>query len=154
MARARARGCDFVLVGPLRSDLPDEAAAEWISSIPGTDTALMLALVHTLVTKGLHDQAFLYRYTVGWPVFERYVLGEVDGQPKDAVWAARLTGVPAETIVGLARRLHGKRTLIVVSHSLQRAKFGEQPVWMGAVLAAALGRSDCRAGGSAMPWVP
>ncbi len=26
MERARARGCAFVLVGPLRSDLPDEAA--------------------------------------------------------------------------------------------------------------------------------
>ncbi len=45
MERARARGCEFVLVGPLRSDLPEEAGAEWISNIPGTDTALMLALV-------------------------------------------------------------------------------------------------------------
>ena len=52
MDRARARGCEFVLVGPLRSDLPDEAGAEWISNIPGTDTALMLALVHTLVAEG------------------------------------------------------------------------------------------------------
>ena len=48
----------------------------------------MLALVHTLVVEGLHDRAFLDRYTVGWPVFERYLLGETDGQPKDAAWAA------------------------------------------------------------------
>lgn len=147
MARARARGCDFVLVGPLRGDLPDEAGAEWIGSNPGTDTALMLALVHTLVIEGLHDRAFLDRYTVGWPVFERYLLGEADGEPKNAAWAARLTGVPAETIVRLARRLHGKRVLIVVSHSLQRAQFGEQPVWMGAVLAAALGQVGLPGGG-------
>ncbi len=52
MARARARGCQFVLVGPLRADLPDEAGAEWISSIPGTDTALMMAIIHTLVVEG------------------------------------------------------------------------------------------------------
>src|SRR6185437_15615948 len=39
MDRARARGCEFVLVGPLRSDLPEAAGAEWISSVPGTDTA-------------------------------------------------------------------------------------------------------------------
>src|SRR5271169_2055453 len=45
MAQARARGCEFVLVGPLRDDLPEDAGAEWISSTPGTDTALMLALV-------------------------------------------------------------------------------------------------------------
>ena len=30
---------------------------------PGTDTAMMLGLVHTLVSEGLHDQAFLDRYT-------------------------------------------------------------------------------------------
>ncbi len=147
MARASARGCDFVLVSPLRSDLPEEAGADWIASIPGTDAALMLALVHTLIIEGLHDLAFLERYTVGWPVFERYVLGEVDGQPKDAVWAAPLTGVSAQTIVGLARRLHGKRALIVVSHSMQRARFGEQPVWLGAVLAAALGQIGSPGGG-------
>ena len=147
MERARARGCRFVLVSPLRADLPDEAGAEWVASIPGTDTALMLALVHTLVVNQLHDRAFLDRFTVGWPVFERYLLGETDGQPKDAEWAARITGVTAETITGLASSLSGRRALIVVSHSLQRAEHGEQPVWMGAVLAAALGQIGLPGGG-------
>ena len=147
MDRARARGCEFVLVGPLRSDLPEEAGAAWISSVPGTDTALMLALVHTLVAEGLHDRAFLDRYTTGWPIFERYLLGETEGRPKDAAWAAGITGVEAETIRALARRLHGRRALIVVSHSLQRAEHGEQPVWMGAVLAAALGQIGLPGGG-------
>jgi biotin/methionine sulfoxide reductase len=147
MDRARARGCEFVLVGPLRSDLPEEAGAAWISSVPGTDTALMLALVHTLVAEGRHDRAFLERYTTGWPVFERYLRGETDGQPKDAAWAAAITGVEAETIKAVARRLHGRRALIVVSHSLQRAEHGEQPVWMGAVLAAALGQIGLPGGG-------
>src|SRR5262249_15368174 len=62
-------------------------------------------------------------------------------------WAARLTGVAADTIAGLARRLAGKRTLIVVSHSLQRAEYGEQPVWMGLVLAAMLGQIGLPGGG-------
>jgi biotin/methionine sulfoxide reductase len=147
MDRARARGCEFVLVGPLRSDLPEEAGAAWISSAPGTDTALMLALVHTLVAEGLHDRAFLDRYTTGWPIFERYLLGKTDGQPKDTAWAAEITGVEAETIRALAHRLHGRRALIVVSHSLQRAEHGEQPVWMGAVLAAVLGQIGLPGGG-------
>jgi biotin/methionine sulfoxide reductase len=147
MAQARKRGCDFVLVGPLRADLPEEAGAEWLSTIPGTDTALMLALVHTLVAEGLHDQAFLARYTEGWPVFERYLTGADDGQPKNAAWAAPITGLDAKVIIALARRLHGKRALIVVAHSLQRAEHGEQPVWMGAVLAAALGQCGLPGGG-------
>ncbi|WP_331375646.1 molybdopterin guanine dinucleotide-containing S/N-oxide reductase [Sinorhizobium chiapasense] len=147
MQRAAERGCNFVLVSPLRSDLPDEANAEWLSCVPGSDTALMMGIVHTLVVEGRHDRAFLERYTSGWPIFERYLLGETDGQPKDAEWAAALTGVSAEEIVVLARRLAGKRALIVVSHSLQRAEHGEQPVWMGMVLAAALGQIGLPGGG-------
>jgi biotin/methionine sulfoxide reductase len=147
MQAARARGCDFILVGPLRGDLPEEAGAEWIANIPGTDTALMLALVHTLVSEGLHDRAFLDRFTTGWLVFERYLLGTTDGQPKDAAWAAPITGVAADAIRALARRLHGRRVLVTVAHALQRAEHGEQPVWMGAVLAAVLGQVGLPGGG-------
>lgn len=147
MQRAAERGCEFVLVSPLRSDLPDETNAEWLSCVPASDTALMMGIVHTLVAEGKHDRAFLERYTSGWPIFERYLLGETDGQPKDATWAAALTGVSANQIVWLARRLAGKRALIVVSHSLQRAEHGEQPVWMGMVLAAALGQIGLPGGG-------
>jgi biotin/methionine sulfoxide reductase len=147
MARARLRGCQFINVSPQRADLPEEAEARWIGCIPGTDTALMLAIVYTLVAAGLHDREFLDRYTVGWLVFERYVLGQTDGQPKDAAWPASITGVEADTITVLARGLHGRRALIVVSHSLQRAEHGEQPVWMGAVLAAALGQIGLPGGG-------
>ncbi|MGL1418982.1 hypothetical protein ACSTI2_00205, partial [Vibrio parahaemolyticus] len=86
-------------------DLPVEAGAEWMSCIPGTDTALMLGMVHTLVSEGLHDQAFLDRYTEGWPVFLRYLTGESDGQPKHAEWAAAICGVDAGAIRTLARRL-------------------------------------------------
>lgn len=147
MARARARGCRFVLVSPLRSDLPGEADAEWVSLIPGTDTALMLGLAHTLVANGRHDGAFLERYTVGWPKFEDYLLGRNDGHPKDARWAASITGIEAQAIVDLARSLAGRRALVVVAHALQRAEHGEQPVWMGAVLAAMLGQIGLPGGG-------
>ena len=75
MDAARKRGCEFVLVSPLRDDLPAEAGAEWMTARPSTDTALMLGIVHTLVGEGLHDQAFLDRYTEGWPVFLRYLTG-------------------------------------------------------------------------------
>ncbi|HLZ04203.1 MAG TPA: molybdopterin guanine dinucleotide-containing S/N-oxide reductase [Bradyrhizobium sp.] len=149
MRRARRRGCEFILVSPLRADLPEEAGADWISCIPGTDTALMLAIVHALVAEGLHDRAFIDRYTVGWPEFERYLMGAADGQAKDAEWAAPIVGMEANAIRALARRLHGRRALVVVSHSLQRAEHGEQPVWMGAVLAAALGQIGLPGGGYA-----
>ena len=147
MRRAQERGCQFILVSPLRSDLPAEAKADWVSLVPGTDTALMLGLAHTLVAAGLHDRAFLDRYCVGWPMFEDYLMGRGDGQPKDARWAAGIVGIGADSIVQLAHRLVGRRTLVVVAHSLQRAEHGEQPVWMGAVLAAILGQIGLPGGG-------
>ena len=149
MAAARARGARFVLVSPLRDDFPREAGAEWLPAVPNTDTALMLGIAHTLASEGLHDRAFLDRFCVGWPVFEDYLLGHSDGVAKDAAWAAAICGIPADAIRGLARSLVGRRTLVVVAHALQRAEHGEQPVWMGAVLAAMLGQIGLPGGGYA-----
>ncbi|HET7883353.1 MAG TPA: molybdopterin-dependent oxidoreductase [Acetobacteraceae bacterium] len=144
---ARQRGGRFVLVSPLRDDMPPEAEAEWVPVVPNTDTALMLGLVHTLATEGLHDRDFLDRFCTGYAEFEDYLLGRSDGQPKDASWAAAICGIPADDIAALARSLAGRRTLIVVAHALQRAEYGEQPVWMGAVLAAMLGQIGLAGGG-------
>ena len=105
MRAAAARGCRFVNVSPLRSDMPGEAGGEWVAVVPGTDTALMLALMHTLLVEGLHDAAFLARYCTGWERFALYLRGEGDGQAKDAGWASAICGVGAESIRGLARRM-------------------------------------------------
>src|SRR5207248_3194878 len=115
----------------------------------GTDVALMLGLAHTLVTQGLHDRVFLDRYCTGWETFETDLLGRSDNQPKDASWAAAICGIAAGDIIDLARRCAGRRTLITCSQSLQRAEHGEQPVWMGVVLAALLGQIGLPGGGFA-----
>lgn len=140
IARAAARGCRFVSVGPLRNDMPEEANARWLPVRPGTDTALMLGMAFTLVSEGLHDQGFLARFCDGWPVFEEYLMGRSDGTPKTAAWASAICGLEACEIASLARALHGQRVLVVVAHALNRSEHGEQPVWMSAVLAAMLGQ--------------
>jgi biotin/methionine sulfoxide reductase len=149
LVAARRRGVEFHLIGPLRDDLPASVEAVWHPIRPGTDVALMLGLAYTLVTEGLHDRAFLDRYCVGWETFEAYLLGRGDGQPKDAAWAAAICGIPPEEIIGLARRCAGRRTLVTCSQSLQRAEHGEQPVWMGVVLAALFGQIGLPGGGFA-----
>jgi biotin/methionine sulfoxide reductase len=149
MQRAAARGATFCLVSPLRDDLPGEAGAEWLPIRPGTDVAVMLAMAHTLLVEDLYDRAFVERYCTGFAPFARYLGGETDGRPKTAQWAASLSGIPAERIVALARRLVAGRSLITVSHSLQRAQYGEQPVWAAAVLAAMVGQIGLPGGGYA-----
>lgn len=147
IVRARERGCRFVMVGPLRDDTAEIADAEWIAPRPGTDAALMLALAHVLDAEGLADTAFLHSHTVGYERFARYLRGEADGVAKDPAWAATITGVPAQRIRELARDMAGARTLVTVSWSLQRARFGEQPTWLGVVLAAMLGQMGLPGGG-------
>ncbi|MGM4888023.1 molybdopterin guanine dinucleotide-containing S/N-oxide reductase [Tardiphaga sp. 20_F10_N6_6] len=141
------RGGELVLISPLKSDLPDEVNQDWVAARPGTDVALMLGIAHTAVMDGTHDRAFLASHTHGWDTFEDYLMGHSDGQPKDAAWAAAITGLKADDILKLARRLPGKRALFVVAHSLQRAKHGEQPVWMASVLSAMFGQSGLPGGG-------
>ncbi|TCR65540.1 molybdopterin guanine dinucleotide-containing S/N-oxide reductase [Bosea sp. BK604] len=147
MTRAAARGCEFWSVSPLRDDMPAEARPHWLPIRPGTDVALMLALAHTLVAEGLHDRAFLDRYCVGFDAFAGYLAGTSDGTVKDAGWAAALTGIDAATIRAIARKLTAGRSLITVAHALQRAQYGEQPVWMAAVLAAMVGQIGLPGGG-------
>jgi biotin/methionine sulfoxide reductase len=140
-------GVEVALVGPLRIDLPSTVDATWYPIRPGTDTALMLGLAHTLCTEGLHDKDFLNRYCTGYAEFERYLTGAEDGVAKDARWASGITEIPAADIVGFARKMAHSRTMITVTWSLQRIQHGEQPVWAGIALAAMLGQIGLPGGG-------
>ncbi|MFI9504171.1 molybdopterin guanine dinucleotide-containing S/N-oxide reductase [Nocardia sp. NPDC052566] len=144
---ARARGCKFVSISPLRDDTPAEAEAEWLAPRPGSDAALMLALAQVLDAEALADKAFLEKYTVGYDRFAGYLRGTADGVVKDPEWAAPITGLPAARIRALAREMAAARTLVTTSWSLQRAQYGEQSLWLGVVLAAMLGQIGLPGGG-------
>lgn len=145
--QAAQRGVKFVNIGPLRSDIPDEARAEWCAIRPGSDVALLLGIAHTLHEEGLADQGFLGQFTVGFDRFLAYLIGEVDGVPKTAAWAAEKTELPAERIKALARAMVRKRTMISVSWSLTRQDNGEQPYWAAIAVAAMLGQIGTPGGG-------
>ncbi len=147
LAQLRQAGVACVNISPMRSDAADVLGAEWLPIRPNTDTALMLGLAHTLVVENRHDAAFLERYCVGFDRFRPYLLGETDGQPKDATWAAAITDIPAHTIRSLARRMAAVRTMLTVSWSVQRADHGEQPYWAAITLAALLGQIGLPGGG-------
>ena len=140
-------GVRFVNFSPLKTDAPEEIGAQWLPPKPGTDTAIMMGLAHSLLTEGLHDLEFLAHYTVGFEKVAAYLRGETDGVAKDAAWAAGISGIPASTIVSLAREMASKRTMITCAASLQRADYGEQPLWMTVTLAAMLGQIGLPGGG-------
>ena len=147
LAAAHRRGMQIAHFSPLRDDVVPESQARWYPLAPLSDVAVMLGLAHVLVSEGLHDTAFLGRYCHGSDRFIAYVLGESDGVPKTPEWAAQLAGLDADDLKKLAREMATKRTLVTVSYSLQRAQYGEQPVWAALSLAALLGQIGLPGGG-------
>jgi len=145
LQRLRDRGGRVVSISPLRDDTSGDC--EWLAPLPGTDIAIMLALAHVLAVEGLADRQFLGTHCTGYDRFERYLLGTDDGVPKSPQWAADISGLSADDIVTLARRMAAQRTIVMVSWSLQRVRYGEQAPWMGLVLAAMLGQIGLPGGG-------
>lgn len=143
----RDRQVPAVVIDPKRTKTAAYLDADWIAPRPQSDAAIMLALAHTLYAEGLHDEAFLEAYTVGFDRFLPYLTGESDGQPKDADWAADIAQISAETIRALARRMAGSRTFIMGGWALQRCENGEQTYWALVALAAMLGQIGLPGGG-------
>lgn len=141
------KGIGIVNVSPCRDDVPEFMGADWMDVRPNTDTALMLALAHTLIVEGLHDQPFLDQYCEGYDRVLPYLLGNADGQAKDADWAASITGIEPDRIRDLARRMAKGRTLLCATWSLQRGDHGEQPYWALILLASVLGQIGLPGGG-------
>jgi biotin/methionine sulfoxide reductase len=137
---AKAAGIVFCNISPMRDDVSAALGAEWLAPRPGSDTAFILAMTHTLIIENLHDQAFLARHCVGFERYRDYLLGVEDGTAKDADWAAPLCEISADCIRALARRMARSRTYLTMNWSLQRSDHGEQPFWAVIALAAVLGQ--------------
>lgn len=147
LARAKARGCRFIVISPLASDVPEGLEADLIQARPGSDTAIMLALAHEAWICGRADQGFLDRYTVGAERLVSYLTGQSDGIPKTLNWAARQSGVTVDELRGLWNKIGEGQVMLCASWSLQRAENGEQSYWALIALAAMLGQIGLPGGG-------
>ena len=98
LLRERARtGAKLTVVDPRLT--PTGAQADrWVAPKPHTDYALVLAMLHHIVTTGRYDAAFVDRWVLGFDELRDH-LERHDYTP---AWAARITGVPAETITAIA----------------------------------------------------
>ncbi len=148
--RCRQRGVPVLAVDPRRSRTVARLADEWVPVRPGTDAALMAAVLHVLLEEGRVDRAYLARYTTGFEQVEDYVRGRGlwAGAPKNPAWAEGVCGTPAAAIVRLARRYADSRpAALIPGLSIQRTVGGEEAMRMSAVLQAATGNAGL-AGGS------
>lgn len=54
-------------------------ADKWIPVLPNTDAALQLAIAYVWMTEGTYDKKYVATHTIGYDMFEDYVLGKEDG---------------------------------------------------------------------------
>lgn len=150
--KLKESGKRIICIDPVRSESCEYLGAEWIPIHTATDVPLMLGMAHTLVMENKHDKEFLKKYTVGYEKFETYLLGKEDNQPKDAEWASKICGVPADVIKQLARDFSSKRTMLMAGWGMQRQRHGEQTHWMLVTLASMLGQIGLPGGGFGLSY--
>jgi anaerobic dimethyl sulfoxide reductase, A subunit, DmsA/YnfE family len=134
--RSNAR---MIVIDPRYTDTAAGREDEWIPIRPGTDAALVAGLAWVLITENLVDQPFLDKYCVGYdektlpesaPVnshYKAYILGHGDDNTaKTPEWASRITGIPAQRIIQLAREIgSAKPAYICQGWGPQRQANGE-----------------------------
>ena len=60
------KGVRTIVIDPRYSDTAMLLADQWVPIRPGTDAALVSAMVHVMISEGLQDQAFLDKYVQGF----------------------------------------------------------------------------------------
>jgi len=106
--RARDRGAHLIVVDPRETPLA-RTADIWLPVRPGTDEAVINAMLRQVIVDGLVDEVYLRERTNGW----EDVRAEVESfTPEEA---QRLSGVPAERIVAAAR-LYGRAATSLIMH--------------------------------------
>ena len=119
--KARANGAKLVVIDPIRTLTADDCD-QFVQPLPGTDIAMMLAMMHVIVRDDLIDHAWVDAHTQG---FDELAASVADRTP---VWAAAQCGVGADVIEQLAReyamaRPAAIRSLIGAEHHENGAMF-------------------------------
>lgn len=94
--QAAKRGAKLVVLDPRGTALRRQAT-HLLQFRPGTDVALLNAMMHVILAEELHDRQFVAGQTEG---FER-LKAHLDAYPPEAM--APITGIPAQTIREVAR---------------------------------------------------
>ncbi|MCD9622435.1 molybdopterin-dependent oxidoreductase [Rhabdothermincola salaria] len=136
----RERGGTVVVVDPRRTGTADRAD-QWVPIRPGTDAALLLAMVQVIVEEGLLDLGSVADMVDGVDD----LVAAVEGFTPDAVadWCA----VPAETIRDLARRFAAaERGAVYGRIGLCNQEFGTLASWLVDVVNIVTGHFDTEGG--------
>ncbi len=133
VTRARDNGARVIAIDPIRTRTAAQCD-EWLPIRPGTDAALALAIMHVLLDRGLVDDDYVARYTLGIePLRDR-------AREYPPARVATITGLSEDAIVSLAERYgRAHAAFIRVNYGLQRHGGGGMAVRAIACLPALTG---------------
>ncbi len=138
---ANKRGAKVVVIDPRRTETVKLTDAQWIPIRPGTDGALALGMCNVLIEEELYDEQFVRDWTRGFDDFASYVQHYRPGVVEE------ITGVPAETVVSLARRLARARGASQLMYTgMEYSSTGVQGIRATLVLWALAGQLDVPGG--------
>ncbi|MDK1386498.1 molybdopterin-dependent oxidoreductase [Sinorhizobium sp. 8-89] len=122
VTKARQNGAKLVVIDPYKSRTAKQA--DWhIAPKPGTDGALAMAMIHTIINSGLVDQDYVDNYVLGYPELRAHA------ESCTSEWAEAITGVPAQDIEKLAREYASARNASIrIGVALERTAGGAQAI--------------------------
>jgi anaerobic selenocysteine-containing dehydrogenase len=142
---AKRHGAKIICIDPRKTETA-EKCHQHIALRPGTDAALVLALMFELIRNDWLDHDYIARHTLGWEALRARAL---EWSPTRA---AAICGISVEEIEGLARDYGqagkaGKNVAIRLNYGMQRVRGGGNAVRAVACLPALTGAWRQRAGG-------
>ena len=141
-AARKERGAKLVVVDPYRTATAEQADIH-LAPLPGTDGALACAVMHVLFKEGFADRDYMARYADDPDGLEAHLA------TRDPAWAARITGLSEDEILGFAR-LYGrtKRSYIRVGYGFSRSRNGAAQLFAVTCLPAVTGAWAYEGGGA------
>jgi cysteine desulfurase NifS len=138
---AAERGADIVVIDPRQTETVLQTGAHWIPIRPGTDGALALAVIEVMIEEDLFDEDFARNWCHGFDDLAGYV------QHFTPEVAETITGVPADTIRDLARRIYRANGACPVMYTgLEYSNSGIQAIRAVLTLFALAGQLDVPGG--------
>jgi anaerobic selenocysteine-containing dehydrogenase len=119
--QARRAGAQVIVIDPIRTTTAE--AADWfLQPYPGTDVAVMLAMMHELIRQDLVDDAWVQAHTVGFDALRAHL---AEWTPERAGEISGLAATDIRRLAGLYGTVKPAaiRTLIGGEHHQQGAMF-------------------------------
>ena len=144
LLEAQSKGAKLITIDPRRTETTARSDI-WLQLRPGTDAALLLAMINHIIAKGLYDKDFVEKWCYGFEALSNRVAAYTPEK------AAEICALPADQIKTAAEVYATNRPgIFVEGMGVEQQSNAAQIIHARAILAALTGNIDV-AGGEELP---